>query len=98
MPHHPPPPPHDPRPPEWLINDEKQRPLADVAQRLQKIGALLQERGAVRLGDIEVRPMDTVFFVTRYERMPRGELKLKLELTWGEGMRGPQQEAELPIE
>ena len=78
-PHHPPPP-H--RPHEWIVNDEKMRSLAEVGERLQLIGRLLGERGYVKLDENDIRPTDPCLSIIRYERMPRGELSLKLELMW----------------
>lgn len=98
MAHHPPPPPHHHGPHEWLINDERVRPLAEIASRLQQMGQLLQERGSIKLGGNEITPTDPALFITRYERMPKGELSLKLELMWGEEMRRTQQDPELSIE
>lgn len=85
-----PPPPHQRRggpPParphhEWLVNEERERSVTDIADRLIMIGQRLKETGAVNLDNVEVRPDDPSRFVIRFERLPRGELKLHLEIEW----------------
>lgn len=76
----PPRPPHGPH--QWIINEEKTRSLSEIGERLQTIGRLLSERGYLKLDVHEVKPTDPCFSIIRYERMPRGELSLKLELMW----------------
>ncbi len=68
----------------WLENEEKVRSLQEIGERLAKIGTLLMERGNFRLGTTEVRPPGQCMFTVRLERMPRGELSLKLEMMWEE--------------
>ena len=88
-------------PPEWIEAEEKFRPVKEIGERLAKIGNLLLERGDIRLGGSEVRPSDPCRFLLRYERMPRGELSLKLELIWDDSQRGgasPPADSDLPIE
>ena len=79
-PHHPPPPIGGPH--EWIVNEEKMRSLQEAGERLQQIGRLISERGYVSLDGNDVKPADPCLSITRYERMPRGELSLKLELLW----------------
>ena len=83
MPHQPrgPRPPHL-RPPEWIESEEKTRSLQDIGSRLVKIGELLLDKGSLKLGQTDVRPADPSRFMLRYERMPHGELSLKLEVLW----------------
>ena len=94
-------PPHPPPHPqqEWIVNLEKTYPLATIAERLQQIGKLLAERGDVRLEDVVVKPSDPCFFMLRYERMPRGELSLKIELQWSgeQGAASATPEKEITI-
>lgn len=80
MPHRPP---HH-RKHEWIRSEEKTRSLKDVGDRLQKIGSLLVQKGYFTLGGTEIKPPDPCEFILRYERMPRGELSLKIELLWDE--------------
>ena len=65
-------------------NNEEIRPIEEIGQRLQKIGSLLSERGNVKLGSSQVKPTNPCLFIIRYERMPRGELSMKLELKWSD--------------
>ena len=67
---------------EWIVNDTKERSLQQIGEKLEKIGKLLKERGAVQLGNNTVEPTDPCVFLMRYERLPEGELSLKLELEW----------------
>lgn len=76
MPHH-----HH-QPPQWLENEEKERTLKYIGERLVKIGQLLLDKGQFKLGRSLVKPSDPCLFIMRYERMPRGELNLKFELIW----------------
>lgn len=69
-----------------MLNDEKERSLSDIGDRLQKIGKLIAERN-LRLGAHQIAPPEECLFIIRYERMPEGELSLKLELKWYEGER-----------
>ena len=100
--HHPPPPPghHPPPPPEWLINEEKTKSLAEIAERLQLIGRLLSDRGTLKLEGYEIEPSDPSWSVLRLERLPRGELSLKIEVTWTPGQQGvsPSQDIDVVIE
>lgn len=97
-PHHRPP--HH-RPPEWIQNEEKMRSLQDIGERLQKIGDLLSQKGNFKLGTTQITPSNPSLFIMRYERMPKGELSLKLEMKWEENEQSfgsTQTEADLPIE
>lgn len=94
--HHPPHPPH-----EWIQNEEKRRPITEIGERLQKIGSLLEKNGELKLGDSQVKPNDPSYFIIRYERMPHGELSLKLEIRWEESIGSRESvsyEDELPLE
>jgi len=78
--------PHHPHYPnhKWIINNEKVRTIQEIGERIQKIGTLLKEKGEIKLDDVEISPPPSCNFILRYERMPRGELSLKIELIWWE--------------
>ncbi len=82
MPRHgPPPPPHHHG--EYMINVEKEDyPLVDIGEQIQQIGVALKERGDVKINEKIVKPPGNCMFILRYERMPLGELSLKIELIW----------------
>ena len=67
---------------EWLENYELELPLADAAEKVKYIAEVLIENEAVVVGKHTVAPADPCEFILRYERMPRGELSLKIELKW----------------
>ena len=71
-------------PPEWYVNDERERSLREIGERLQRIGQALAERGHVKLNEYSVKPPARCLFILRYERMHRSDLSLKLELLWEE--------------
>lgn len=80
----PPPPPYGP---EIFFRDERDETLAEIGQFLQKVSSSLAKSGKVTLqsgmGEKHiVQPPDQCTFIVAYERMPRGELSLKLELKW----------------
>lgn len=83
-------PPHGPHHHKWLVNVEyDQRSLADVASDLRNIADCLAAGGAIELEQAgqkhQLNPSDPCSFVLRYELMPRGEHKLKIELEWEPG-------------
>lgn len=84
--------------PEWFENEEKVRTLAEIGQRLRTIGDRLAEAGTVKIGDSRITPADECIFLIRYERKPRGELALKLEIEWDEEWSGGTSASDLPIE
>jgi hypothetical protein len=67
---------------EWLVNVEADRPLHEIAQTLETVASKLRTDGSVKLNGVAVTPPDPCEFMVRYERLPHGEMKLKLELTW----------------
>lgn len=98
-PHAGPHPPHGPH--EWIKNEEKDRSIVEIAERLQKIGQRLAESSKVVLDGVEVAPANPSLFIIRYERLPRGELSLKLEIKWQDSSAPERQGArlgDLPIE
>lgn len=85
----------------WMENEEKTRNLEEIGERLQRIGTLLSEKGQFKLGKSRIAPPPECVFIIRYERMPRGELSLKLELQWEDTNRQynfPRGDEDLKIE
>lgn len=75
----------------FMVNQGGRLDLSDIAARIQKIGKILQDSGFLTLksGDkeVEVRPPNPCDWLLRYEKLPRGELKLKIELEWEENQK-----------
>lgn len=72
--------------PEWMLNDERDdRSIADFGKVLEKIGGRLAESGEVKISSHEISPPEYCWTTIRFERKPRGELSLKLELSWDPG-------------
>jgi len=67
-----------------MQNEEKERTVKDIGQRLVTIGQKLVEKGEFKLGNSLLKPSNPSWFVMRYERLPKGELSLKLEIKWEE--------------
>jgi hypothetical protein len=65
-----------------FVNNERKLSLKDIGEQLQQIGTRLAEKGRFKLNKTEVAPPDPCELKLRYERMPRGELSLKIELKW----------------
>lgn len=84
------------QPTRWFENEEKVRTLQEIGDRLSLIGSRLSGRGPGKggftLGRTKVDPPPECLFIIRYERMPKGELSLKLELQWDEDYPGEQRE------
>jgi len=91
-----------PQPPharaQFIKAEERERGLADIGARLQKIGEGLGDRGEVTLDSVVVKPTDPCTYIMRYERMPAGELSLKMELLWWESESQAAQAQETEIE
>lgn len=83
----PPRPPH--RPPGWYENEEGPRALRAIGERITKIGQKLKDEGRLKIGDHEIQPPDEAYWVLRFERLPHGELALKMELQWEDGGSQP---------
>lgn len=79
---------------EWYVNDERRRSLADIGERLAQIGGRLKDSGSVKLDGVEIRPSAEPWCVIRYERMPHGELKLKIDIEWVDGDSGEPDDGE----
>jgi len=95
-PPYPPPPPHAHA--QFIKAEETERELADIGARLQKIGQALADRGEVTLDSVTVKPIDPCTYIIRYERMPAGELSLKMELVWWENEAHAVQAKQTEIE
>jgi hypothetical protein len=91
--------PHNHHRHEWFVNEERIRSLKDIGNLLEKIGKLLSDRGSVKLDKYDIKPPESCYFIMRYERMPAGELSLKLELMWDEDQENnTSNEKEIKIE
>jgi len=71
----------------WIINIEnEERSLSDSAADIKSIAEALLSTGKVEIeqgGETHIlEPLDPSGFVLRYEQMPGGEYKLKIELEW----------------
>ncbi len=82
---------------EFFESQERTMTLKEIGERLEKIGSLLSERGDFKLGGTQVSPPDPCPFILRFERMPRGELSLKLELKWEDVQNVEPRVAEQPL-
>ena len=74
----------------WIINIEHdERALKDSAADMKSIAEALLAAGKVEIeqgGETHIlEPLDSCRFVIRYEQMPGGEHKLKIELEWHHG-------------
>ena len=58
--------------------------IKEIGEKLTLIGNKLAQNGFIKLGKSTIKPNDPSLFVIRYERMPHGELCLKLEVRWDE--------------
>ena len=56
--------------------------MQDIAQTLEQVALRLRADGVLRLNGVTVTPPNPCDFMVRHERLPHGEMKLKLELTW----------------
>lgn len=64
--------------------EARERSLAQISERLRKIGDLLGSQGFLKLNQTTVKPTDPCMLIVKYERLARGELSLKIELLWDE--------------
>lgn len=76
--------PHHHAEPTWWLNLEREQTVAAFGDMLEKIARKLQEKGSVTIQGHEIRPPQECLTVVRYERAPRGEIRLKIELEWEE--------------
>jgi hypothetical protein len=82
-------PPHHDRH-EWFFNSEGYLSPYRAGEVFKKLAEdLLQESngdgGGAKLGDVEIALPDEFHVTVRYERKPKGELVLKVELEWTDG-------------
>ncbi len=95
------PPPEHRGPAQRWVNEEVERPLKEGCERLQKIVNLILEKGYVTIDKNYIEPADPCECIIRYERMPAGELSLKLELKWNDDLTSRESEevkGDAPIE
>ncbi len=91
-------PPHHGHSQKWMVNSEQTDNLENIAEQLIKIGHALKENGELTINDVNIVPQQQPLFTVRYERLPRGELKLKLEIEWEDGAEATVQNNKLVIE
>ena len=66
----------------WILNSEKTMPVKEAGQLVEQLSVKLQESGHFKLNGIPINLPESCHFVMRYERRPKGELVLKIELVW----------------
>lgn len=82
----------------WMVNSEQTERLENIADQLIKIGQALKENGELTINDVNITPQVESLFTVRYERLPRGELRLKLEVEWEDASEAAAQNNKLVIE
>jgi len=90
--------PHHRQRQKWMVNSEQTLELKDIGEQLIKIGQALKEKGELTINDVNIIPEQQPHFTVRYERLPRGDLKLKLEIEWEDGTDASDQKNKLVIE
>lgn len=70
----------------------------EFSEVIQQIGKALEDRSTVKLNGIDVTPADPSHCIVRYERMPHGELTLKIEMKWIPGATGQAIPIEGPLQ
>lgn len=83
-----------PRPERHMYRSEGELTRADVAKLLRGLSGGLSTLGALALGDLTLTLPELVQGVVRYERPPRGELVLRIEVSW---LDGQYERADPPI-
>lgn len=78
---------HHPHDHHIFFNFESEVSLDAAAQQFERLSSALSERGELNLRSgngesISVAPASPVLFAIRYEQMPRGEHKLRVEIEW----------------
>ncbi|MCW3835029.1 amphi-Trp domain-containing protein [Sphingomonas canadensis] len=75
------PPPHG-----WLANQEVDTTKSAALEELSNVVALLKQHGKIKItqGAEEhvVEPGEQLTYTFRYERLPKGEFAIKVELKW----------------
>jgi len=74
-----------PHPDRRMYRSEGELTRGQVAALLRSLATGLTNLGAVALGDLTLPLPALVQGVVRYERPPRGELVLRIEITWLDG-------------
>lgn len=67
---------------EFFVHREGEERLKTIADWISQIGQALAAKGKVTLEGYEISPADPSEYRVVYERMPRGEMSLKIELKW----------------
>ena len=76
------------RPPNfgWLASNEVETTLPAALEEIDNVLSLLKEHGKITITqggkDQVVEPSEHVTYIFRYERLPKGELAVKIELKW----------------
>ena len=81
-------PPHPRDRQEWFFNSEGYLSPYRAGQLFKKVAADVLESDGGKLADVEVSLPDEVHTTVRYERKPKGELVLKVEIEWRDDSQG----------
>ncbi|NQV17469.1 MAG: hypothetical protein HQ534_02875 [Armatimonadetes bacterium] len=73
---------HHPRPPEWIVSEEKIRSVKEIGEIISQIGQKLEDKLEVSLSGHKVKPASNSTFILRYERTPHNDFVLKIEVKW----------------
>lgn len=82
-----------PHGPEIIFSSELEKPIKEAATDIEKIAKRLIENGRVTISGNTISPAESCLLVVAYERKPKGEYCLKIELEWitgTEDSRGAQ--------
>lgn len=77
--------PHGPHVARWLFSSEGELSPTQAGELLKQFGEHTIQTGFVELGEHNVVLPERVRAIVRHERAPRGELVLKVELSWLDG-------------
>ncbi len=69
-------------PPHHIVKVEKEYSIEEIGLFLQSIGLELEKNKKTEIGGQKIEPDPTSLFKVRYEKMPRGELKIVFEIEW----------------
>jgi hypothetical protein len=73
----------------WIANYEEEVTLSEAITNATGMFELLKKHGKFKISQgkdkITVEPPKRLTYICRYERLPRGEYALKLELKWDPG-------------
>jgi hypothetical protein len=71
---------------DWYFNSEGNLPPYRVAELLRKLADEIFETRGGKLGEVEVVLPEELFAIVRYERLPKGELVVKVEAKWNDSL------------